>query len=127
MARPRASPWAIACGPFRAGCYQRVIDGLTETAQSNTSVPSFVSGEGAAPNEDGRSFNTVIPREGAGSRAMPGKVGDAQRFEHSQDETRGDAVVLLAYRSAARFTQCAASTHMTVAYSFDRRKEGGPC
>ena len=44
--QPRASPWAITCGPFRATCRHRVIDGLTVTTQTNTAALCIVIGEG---------------------------------------------------------------------------------
>jgi len=44
MPRPRAKPWAITCGPFRARSWHRLIDGLTMTTQSKKTGLRTVSG-----------------------------------------------------------------------------------
>ena len=47
-ALPRASPWAITYGPFRAGHEHLVIVGLAVITQSNTPEPGIISGDGHA-------------------------------------------------------------------------------
>ena len=48
VALPRAKPWAITYGPFRAGYEHLVIVGSTLTTQSNPPEPDIISRDGHA-------------------------------------------------------------------------------
>ena len=70
VAQPRALPWAISCGPFRAGHLHRVTDGLIATILSSTNALSIVSGAG---------LTHFVPLRESGGDGFSWRASDASR------------------------------------------------